>query len=508
MLQTTQTVKELLAGLTPQQRDSLMTEAMREAKNREAQAAMTADNGGAMSFEAFKVQFWRKYQRAIFDTLLDEKLAQVAEYLLTDGASGISRLACFAPPRHGKSMRISRMFPAWLYSQMPDLRAMIASYGQSLSEANSRAIRNIMDSQTYKETFPQTRLATTNIQQWETAAGGILTAGSVGASITGHGGRLVIIDDPVKSRQEAESPTFRERAKQWYDNDLLSRLEEPGAIVLMATRFHQDDLSSYLLDTELGDEWTVLNFPALAEENDLLGREFGAALWPEKYPVSILQKRRAKMGEYAWNSLYQQRPIALEGGIFKRDWFSVTNGLPEMLRVVRAWDLAMSSRTTADYTVGVKMGLGIDGRYYILDVVRFQKEWGEVTPKIAEIAILDGRDIPIGIEKAGYMSRAVQELCTDSRLHHHVITGFEVDSDKVTRAAPLASRAAAGLVSVLDRYWTEPYLEEMCSFNSAPHDDQVDASSLAYAFLADSEACFEGEMTLADESQWVWNDGF
>ena len=252
----------------------------------------------------------------------------------------------------------------------------------------------------------------------------------------------------------------------------------------------------------------MLNFPALAEENDILGRVEGEALWPARFPVTTLAKRRKKMGEYAWNSLYMQRPIPAEGGIFKRDYFPTTNGLPEMQSVVRFWDLAMSSKTTADYTVGVKMGLGTDSRYYILDVTRFQLEWGDVVPRIAEVAILDGTNCRIGVEEAGYMSRAIQELNADPRLHHYTIFGFPVERDKVTRALPFAARASADMVSVLDRHWTSAYLEEMCSFPSAPHDDQCDATSGAYAMLATYEIVTEGEIFYADESQWHWNDGF
>lgn len=441
----------------------------------------------SMSFEAFKRQYWRKYQRAQFDTLLDTYLAQVAEYVLTEGASGIARLAVFAPPRHGKSYRISRMFPAWMFAQKPDLRAIIASYGQSLSEAHSRAIRNLIEGETYRQQFPKTRLATTNLQQWDTTAGGSLIAGSVGGALVGHGGSLILIDDPVKSRQEAESATLRERAREWYNNDLLSRLEEPGgAIVLMATRYHQDDLSGYLLNDEDSDEWTVLTMPALAEENDPLGREIGAALWPEKYPVELLEKRRAKMGEYAWSSLYQQHPQAKGAGSFDTQLIEVLEVAPECKRVVRFYDLAVSGRTSkrTDYSVGLKLGVTHDERFIVLDVWRRQLSPADVAKGIKQNAAIDGTGCRIRLEAENSARVQLDFLLRDPDLRAYTIDSRSPVGDKFTRAQPVAARAMAGRLAIVRAGWNRAFLDELAMFPQVDHDDQTDALSGAYDMLA------------------------
>lgn len=383
------------------------------------------------------------------------------------------------------------------------MRVILASYGMTLAQKNSRFARNVIQSRAFTDFYPHISLAADSkaADAWDLSGheGGMDAVG-VGAGITGKGGHLIIIDDPVKSREEAESDVYREKTWDWYTDDIYSRREPGAAIIVIMTRWHQDDLVGRLLKAE-PDKWTVLSLPAIAEENDSLGRDVGTALWPERFPVHVLRDIEKTMGGYSWSALYQQRPVPAEGGIFKRAWFHLVDSLPRMVHMVRYWDLAMSEKTTADYTVGVKLGQGEDGHFYIMDVARFQKEWGDVVPEIACVCMADCGNVVVGLEEKGFMSRAVQELNSDPRLHGYALFGYPVDKDKVTRSLPFAACLSAGTVSILNTHWTDDYLDEMCSFPKGANDDQVDASSGAWTMIGDSTVA--GAFNYANEQTFT-----
>jgi predicted phage terminase large subunit-like protein len=300
---------------------------------------------------------------------------------------------------------------------------------------------------------------------------------------------------------------IRDRTWDALQDDLMSRLEPGGALVLMATRWHQDDPTGRMLrmiedKAKCNGPVVRLRLPALAEPNDVLGRNEGDPLWSARYPKHILEAIRERSGPYSWSALYQQRPTPSEGGIFKRAWFKpiATIPTPHLEIVARYWDLAMSSKTSADYTVGVKMARDVGGHLYVLDVTRAHLEWGDVTDYMADVIMADGPMVAQGVEEAGYMSRAVQDLTADPRLHNYAIWGYPVERDKLTRALPFAARAAAGHVSVLESHWTPAYLDELCAFDRGAHDDQVDASSGAYEMLGAAGA--GDAVIIEDDNDW------
>lgn len=454
-------------------------------------------------FTDFKSRIYRNYENAAHLQLIDSALSDVVRYIETRGAEGTGYLIISMPPRHGKTVTVSKLFPAWFLAEHPEMRVILASYGMTLAQKNSRYARNTIQSIGFKDIYPYITLAQDSkaVDAWDLSGheGGMDAVG-VGAGVTGKGGHLIIVDDPVKSREEAESETYREKVWDWFTDDLYTRREPGAAIVVIMTRWHQDDLVGRLLRDD-ASKWRVLSLPAIAEENDPLGREIGAALWPSRFPITKLQDDKRVMGEYSFSALYQQQPVPAEGGIFKRAWFHKVTSVPEIVHTVRYWDLAMSSKETADYTVGVKIGQATDGHYYIMDVVRFQKEWGDVVPEIAKVALTDGANVMIGVEEAGFMSRAIQELNQDYRLHGYAVFGYPVDKDKVTRALPFAARLSAGTVHVLDTHWTDDYLDEMCSFPNGTHDDQVDASSGAWAMIGSSAV--DGALSYATEATFA-----
>lgn len=473
-----------------------------------AQSSDVADNVAVnpISLTDFKRTVYKNYRHAEHLSQLDYMLTQVALYAESGGKEGIGYLIITMPPRHGKTVTVSRLFPTWFLGRNPDKRVILASYGASLAHKNSRYARNIILLDGYHPIFPiGLAQGSKSADAWDIEGheGGVDAMG-VGGAVTGKGGHIVIVDDPVKSREEAESEVYREKTWDWFTDDIYSRREPGAAIIIVQTRWHQDDLAGRLLLNQPG-KWTVLNFPAIAEENDVLGRNPGEALWPERYPIDVLEDIRQTMGEYSWSALYQQHPVPAEGGIFKRAWFMpLLDNRPEIVRSVRYWDMAMSEKTTADYTVGVKIGQATDGHYYIIDVARRRIDWGDLTAWLADVMLADGPDVTQGIEEKGYMSRAITDLNRDPRLHEYRIFGYPVDKDKVTRALPFAAKCGAGLVHTLNVHWSQEYVDELCSFPNGTHDDQVDASSGAWSMIGNAD--FTSEMNIEPETVWSTSD--
>lgn len=469
-----------------------------------SQGLVGRDERDQIGFTDFKRAVYREYQHARHLEALDTALTAVSRYTTT--REGINRLIVEMPPRHGKTVTTSRLFPAWHIGNHPDHRIILVSYSADLAHANSRAVRTLVDSLAFRSLFPGITLnrISRSVSTWELSGfrGGLSGLGILG-SATGKGSNLLIIDDAVKSRHEAESEIIRERVWAAFNDDLMTRLEPGGAVVLMGTRWHTDDLIGRVLKYS-NERWERLRFPALAEAGDPLGRAVGEALWPERFSQRVILDTQERLGAYSFASLYQQAPIALAGGLFKRAWFyPLIEREPPIRTVGRYWDLAMSSKTSADYSVGVKLGIGADGHYYVLDVARRQVEWGELTEWMATVMQADGQECLQGIEQQGYMSRAIQELNLDARLRGYRIFGYPKEVDKVTAALPFVARCAAGIVHVVDAHWSEQFIQELCVFDKGEHDDQVDAAAGAYAMLSGGDAI--GEMNYAPAaniSQW------
>ena len=273
-----------------------------------------------IDFPLFCRLVYRPYVEPPHLAHLNAALAGVDRYLSTGGAEGIGRLLVMLPPRHGKSVTCARLFPAWALGRHPDARVILASHGAALSEAHSRAVRNWIRGNAFTSVFPRVKLSGDSAarEAWDLAEpnrGGLLAVG-VGGAVTGRGGDLIILDDLVASREDAESELQRGKLWEWYASDLATRKEPGAALVSIGTRWHSDDVLGRLATSD-GEAWHVIRLPALAEEDDPLGREPGEALWPARFPVAALKAQRAEMGEYPFLSLYQQAPVSTSGGIFR-----------------------------------------------------------------------------------------------------------------------------------------------------------------------------------------------
>jgi len=253
----------------------------------------------------------------------------------------IQRLMIFLPPRHGKSFITSSIFPAWFLGRHPQHHVIFATYGQELSDDFGKDVRNFIADPLHQAIFPNCKLSedSTAAHRFNTAAGGAYFAVGRGGPITGRGADLLLIDDPLKDLEEANSETIRRALHGWYKAVAYTRLMPGGAIVIIQTRWHEDDLAGRLLREHASENWDVLNLPAMAEQDEAFRKE-GEALWPQRFSIEILNQIREAIGESAWTSLYQQRPAPAEGAIFKRSWWQFYRQVPEFPQIVQSWDTA------------------------------------------------------------------------------------------------------------------------------------------------------------------------
>lgn len=314
------------------------------------------------------------YVPAAHHRLIAEKLEQAFR-------GEISRLMIFAPPRHGKTELVSKLGPAWFMGNNPHLKIIAASHTSDLAEDNGGEVRDLLADPLHAATFG--RAGAINPKNsardnFRTLGKGEYRGVGVGGSPVGRGGDVIIIDDPIKSREEAESPTYRAKLRNWYTSALYSRREtnihRDGVIILMHQRWHEDDLAGWLISRDEEKQWEILNLPALAEDYDELGRVPGEALWWEKFDEDFLTDTAKEVGPRDFMSMYQQRPRSLEGDEFKREYLMYYERTPEEVRrglvVYILVDAASSKKKTSDYTAMAVIGLGADGNNYLLDGIR------------------------------------------------------------------------------------------------------------------------------------------
>lgn len=402
-------------------------------------------------------------------------------FLAQMDAGALHKLMIFMPPRHGKSEMVTIRYPVWCIEQDPAKRVIIGAYNQPLAERFSRRARKVA----------ATRMALSEDRNtagdWETLAGGGVRAAGVGSGVTGMGANLIIIDDPVKSREEANSETYRERVWEWYTDDLYTRREPDASMLLIQTRWHEDDLAGRILASEDGPNWTVVSLPAEAEANDPLGRAVGAALCRERYDEAALASIRLVLGSWSYAALYQQRPMPAEGGLFKRHWFETVSAVPFEGERVRYWDRA-ATESGGDYTAGVLMAK-VGGLFYVEDVVRGQWSSGERDRIIVSTAERDAERYGkakvrnVGEQEPGSSGKDVSAAFV-RMLAGYIVSAEPATGSKESRADPLASQAEAGNVKVLRAPWNAAWFDEVCAFPMGRNDDQVDASSGAFNRLA------------------------
>ena len=303
-----------------------------------------------------------------------------------------------------------------------------------------------------------------------------------------------IIDDPLKNRKEANSQVVRDAIWDWYTSTFRTRLAPGGGILLTVTRWHEDDLPGRLLALAASDsgadQWEVVNLPAIAEEplQSYDPRQVGDALWPDRFDLEELERTRVSLGSYDWNSLYQQRPAPLEGGLFKRAWFGDAVGAaPRKARRIRYWDKAGTASADAAYTVGVLMARDAQGVYYVEDVVRDRYSALDREQIIRQVAQMDNENrgpTEVHFEQEPGSGGKESAEATARNLAGFVVHAERVTGDKFTRAQPYAAQCEARNVKLVKGDWNPAYLEELTSFPNGKYKDQVDASSGGFNKLA------------------------
>lgn len=420
------------------------------------------------------------------------------------------RLMLLMPPRHGKSEIASRNFPAWHLGQYPDHEMIACSYNVALAMTFSRKVKDIISDPLYTPVF-STQLDPNNqgAEAWalQGARGGYVAAG-IGGPITGRGAHVLLIDDPVKNAEEADSEDIRNKIWEWYLSTAYSRLAPGGGVLIIQTWWHDDDLAGRLqslmhnAEDDYVDQFEVVKYPAIAEADEWLNaqteqieydlsapdpaaysmlRKKGEALHPERYDLEkLLRIKSQNKGGRWWSALYQQNPVPDDGGYFERSQFKM--GSPPRkheANVFIAWDFAISEKKQNDYTVGT-VGLQDDNDVlHVVDQVRFKS--GDAFFIVESILNLAAKwhnpALVIGFED-GQIYRAIEALLKKrmrERSFYPATMVLKPITDKLARARALQGRMQQGMVSFANAPWFEPLKLEMLRFPAGMHDDQVDS---------------------------------
>jgi predicted phage terminase large subunit-like protein len=388
----------------------------------------------------------------------------------------LKRLIVTMPPQHGKSHLSTIFFPLWMLGNNPDKKIMIVSYSVSLARKFLRTIRNNI-SQKGKQIFGiELDVATATELTLKNHSGYILGVG-INGSITGKSADIMIIDDPIKNSAEANSATIRNKIKEAYDTTLSSRLQDGGAIIVIMTRWHSDDLVGSLLE-ETEEHWEHISLPAIAKENDLLGRKVGEPLWQS---LQFYEKFKERIGSYNFSALFQQEPIANEYTIFNPLWWKYYDDNPHFDMVVQCWDTAFKTSEKNDYSVCCTAGFNKNG-IYIIDIFRKKLIFPDLEKKVVD-KYNEYQPSWVMIEDAGSGQSLIQTLAGLRTSFNIPIKPVKAENKEI-RAHGVSSLVEQGKVYLKkDAYWINDFLNELAQFPQGTFDDQVDVFTMVLQFL-------------------------
>ena len=404
----------------------------------------------------------------------------IAEKLEKIATGELKRLIVNMPPRHSKSEFASYLMPAWFLGRNPKLKIIQATHNTELAVRFGRKVRNLIETESYYEIFPETKLKADDkaAGRWGTEAGGEYFAAGVGAAVTGRGADLFIIDDP-HSEQDALSEGAFDNAYEWYTSGPRQRLQPGGAIILVMTRWGTKELTGKLMKAQandmMSDEWEVVEFPAIMPSDK--------PLWPEFWNKDDLLKVKAALPVAKWNAQWQQQPTATEGAIVKREWWQPweKEDVPPVKYIMQSYDTAFSKKETADYSAITTWGVfqpeeGGADHIILLDARRGRYNF----PELKEVALeeYDYWEPDMVIIEA----KATGTPLTDELRR----TGIPVlnytpakGRDKVTRMHTVAPIFEAGMVWAPEKKFADEVIEECAAFPNGDHDDFVDSMTMA-----------------------------
>jgi len=429
------------------------------------------------------------FLRKVFETLHPELdpldmcwyLEALCYHLDEVRAGRIRRLAISMPPRHLKSIAASVAFPAFMLGLQPNLKIMVASYGQELAREHAELFRQVIESSWYREAFPEFVVSSRGDRQLETRTtrGGGRRAISVGGPVTGLGADLIIVDDCLKA-DEAHSETIRESLIRWSVNTLSTRFNDmrTGRIISIQQRLHEDDLAAHLL----AKGYTHLKLASIAEESAAIPigagrvhhRHVGDLLDPVRYPRDVLDRLRLQLGAQVFSAQYQQEPVPPGGAIFRVIWFGEYRRAPlreQCVKAIQSWDTAESAEPTSDWSVGQTWGLHA-GKWLLLDVERVRLDYPDLKRAVIQFRRKWQPDLVL-VEKANSGRCLLQEL---RRAGYHDVMGSKPRMEKVQRAIGQTAQLESGrFLLPVDAPWLDAFRSEVRAFPHGKHDDQIDA---------------------------------
>lgn len=410
----------------------------------------------------------------------------------------IRRLIVNMPPGHAKSEYVSRYFPPWYLGHRPNEYMILASYGQDLANDFGRDVRNIINDDSFPFMFPdlQIRQDSRSAKRWHTTRRGGYYAVGVGSALTGRRGNGAIIDDPFKDHKDAMSKLKRKTVRDWFQYVLLTRLYQDAWVILTQTRWHEDDLTGWLMK-EYPDDWTVINLPAIATKADITGRKIGEALWEPKFGIKFLTQLKKDIGPRAFEALYQQNPSMEEGNIFlRKNWkFYSEATLPiKFQEILISMDTNVEEGADNDETAIAVLGKkGAD--YYLLDMVHAVMGFNSQIASLQQVSGNWKMAFKKLIEKKAN-GPAIQNLLK-SKMSGMVMV--EPQGSKVERAWAVEPLHIAGNLYVpsdkAKHPWVDEFIEQMALFPNADHDDMVDAFTQGINYWNGPNSAFLAKMT-------------
>lgn len=431
-----------------------------------------------------------------------EVIGRELEKIEKEGDKDFKVLLIFVPPRHGKSELCSIGFPAWYLGRNPDKEIIAVSYSGELAQDFGSKTRSVVSSEAYKLIFNVTLKEDEQAKaKWKTNRGGSYTSVGVGGAITGRGANILLFDDPIKNREEAESEIYRNRVWEFFTSTAFTRLEPKGVVVVILTRWHVDDLAGRILqNSELSKRCRVIHFPAIAVQKEKF-REVGEALWSERYPSSVLEEIKRTIGPYDWQSLYQGAPTLTENQEFKPAWYRYrTEQDIEFLntRNILTIDTALSKRAQADFTGFCDNSIDREN-FWNIKAWRMRLGAEELVNAIFNLYTKRHYE-KIGIEKTAYTDGLKPYLDEEQRKRGIFLPIVELKHNQVSkeiRIRGLIPRYATGSVFHVAGQCKD-LEEEQMQFPVGLHDDVLDAVAYQLQIVED-----EAPITSSHTPSWV-----
>lgn len=428
-------------------------------------------------------------------------LLYVSKVIAHEVAMGDARIIVEMPPRHGKSEECSVHTPIWFLEHFPWAHTILTTYAADLAEGFGRRVRDsfILDDTQDGLGILDTRIRpdVQRIDNFITTEGGGMASVGIGGPITGRGAHLLLVDDYVKNWAEASSELVLQSIYDWFKSTAYTRIEPGGSAIILATRWGVNDLIGQLIQNDKEGMWKVIRLPAIAEDNDPLGRAPGEALWPERYPLEKLQQIRSVIGEFMFDAMYQQDPKRPGDSKANVEQFRIIDHVenPQLYRWVRSWDLAATTpegkkRKKSDWTVGTLVGTNAQpgspiGRTAIADMIRERKNPAGVEELLRKTAEADGYTVPIILEQEPGSSGkiAAEHLATNVLRGFHVTIQPPGGENKFIRAQPYIAAVDHGRIDLVRAGWNKVHKDELREFPNSRFDDTVDSASQGYNHL-------------------------